>query len=438
MNNINFSNTRKTIDSFMLADGMDPVIDLDKSHGSWLVDGRNGKEYLDLFSMFASMSVGYNHPYVIENKDRLLAAVINKPTNSDVYSTQMAEFVDTVGRIAQPDYLPHAFYIEGGGLAVENSLKTAFDWKVRKNIENGKAEKGSKVIHLEECFHGRTGYTLSLTDSPDKRKTDYFPKFDWPRIVNPKIRFPLDDENTHSVLGLEQQSINQIKDSLIKNPDDIAAIILEPIQGEGGDNHFRHEYLRSIKQLSLENEFLLIFDEIQTGVGITGKMWAHQNFSNVTPDIIAFGKKTQCCGIFVGKRIEDVEDNVFNISSRLNSTWGGNLSDMVRFSIYLEIIEEEDLVNNSKEMGVYLLGHLENLQSEYPNLVSNSRGRGLFCAFDLPDTGYRDKMSQYIYEEGAIVLGSGVRSIRFRPHLNIDRSEIDLGIAMIRKALDRF
>ena len=438
MNNINFSNTRKTIDSFMLADGMDPVIDLEKSHGSWLVDGRNGKEYLDLFSMFASMSVGYNHPYVIKNKDRLLAAVINKPTNSDVYSTQMAEFVDTVGRIAQPDYLPHAFYIEGGGLAVENALKTAFDWKVRMNIENGKAEKGSKVIHLEECFHGRTGYTLSLTDSPDKRKTDYFPKFDWPRIVNPKIRFPLDDENMQRVLDLEQQSINQIKDSLIKNPDDIAAIILEPIQGEGGDNHFRLEYLRSIKELSIENEFLLIFDEVQTGVGVTGKMWAHQNFSHVTPDIIAFGKKTQCCGIFVGKRIEDVEDNVFNISSRLNSTWGGNLSDMVRFSIYLEIIEEEGLVNNSKEMGVYLLGHLENLQSEYPNLVSNSRGRGLFCAFDLPDTGSRDKMSQYIYEEGAIVLGSGVRSIRFRPHLNIDRSEIDLGIEMIRKALDRF
>ena len=438
MNNINFSNTRKTIDRFMLADGMDPVIDLEKSHGSWLVDGRNGQEYLDLFSMFASMSVGYNHPYVIKNKDRLLAAVINKPTNSDVYSTQMAEFVDTVGRIAQPDYLPHAFYIEGGGLAVENALKTAFDWKVRKNIENGKAEKGSKVIHLEECFHGRTGYTLSLTDSPDKRKTDYFPKFDWPRIVNPKIRFPLDDENMQRVLDLEQQSINQIKDSIIKNPDDIAAIILEPIQGEGGDNHFRHEYLRSIKELSIENEFLLIFDEVQTGVGVTGKMWAHQNFSKVTPDIIAFGKKTQCCGIFVGKRIEDVEDNVFNISSRLNSTWGGNLSDMVRFSIYLEIIEEEGLVNNSKEMGVHLLGHLENLQSEYPNLVSNSRGRGLFCAFDLPDTGSRDKMSQYIYEEGAIVLGSGVRSIRFRPHLNIDRSEIDLGIEMIRKALDRF
>ena len=111
---------------------------------------------------------------------------------------------------------------------------------------------------------------------------------------------------------------------------------------------------------------------------------------------------------------------------------------MVRFSIYLEIIEEEGLVNNSKDMGVYLLGHLENLQIEYPDLLSNSRGRGLFCAFDLADNVARDKMSQFIYVEGAIVLGSGVRSIRFRPHLNIDRSEIDLGIAMIRKAFDRF
>ena len=438
MNSINFSNTRKIIANRMLADGMEPVIDLDKSHGSWLVDGRDGREYLDLFSMFASMSVGYNHPYVLDNKERLLSAVVNKPTNSDIYTTQMAEFVDTVGRIAQPDYLPHSFYIEGGGLAVENALKTAFDWKVRKNIEKGKGEKGGQVIHLDECFHGRTGYTLSLTDSPDKRKTDFFPKFDWPRVKNPKIQFPLNDENLEKVKVLEQQSISQIKDVIINNPDDIAAIILEPIQGEGGDNHFRGEYLKEIRDLTLENEFLLIFDEIQTGVGITGKMWAHQNFNSVTPDIISFGKKTQCCGIFAGDRIDEVNENVFNISSRLNSTWGGNLADMVRFSLYLEIIEEEGLVERAAELGKYLLKNLGNLQNEYSHLVSNSRGRGLFCAFDLPDGRSRDKMASYIMDEGAIVLGSGVKSIRFRPHLNISRDEIDLGVDMIRKALGRF
>ena len=438
MNSINFSNTRKIIANRMLADGMEPVIDLDKSHGSWLVDGRDGREYLDLFSMFATMSVGYNHPYVLDNKERLLSAVVNKPTNSDIYTTQMAEFVDTVGRIAQPDYLPHSFYIEGGGLAVENALKTAFDWKVRKNIEKGKGEKGGQVIHLDECFHGRTGYTLSLTDSPDKRKTDFFPKFDWPRVKNPKIQFPLNDENLEKVKVLEQQSISQIKDVIINNPDDIAAIILEPIQGEGGDNHFRGEYLKEIRDLTLENEFLLIFDEIQTGVGITGKMWAHQNFTSVTPDIISFGKKTQCCGIFVGERIDEVDENVFNISSRLNSTWGGNLADMVRFSLYLEIIEEEGLVEKAAESGKCLLKNLQDLQDKYPHLVSNSRGRGLFCAFDLPDGRSRDKMASYIMDEGAIVLGSGVKSIRFRPHLNISKDEIDLGVDMIRKALDRF
>ena len=428
MNSINFSNTRKIIANRMLADGMEPVIDLDKSHGSWLVDGRDGREYLDLFSMFSSMSVGYNHPYILDNKERLLSAVVNKPTNSDIYTTQMAEFVDTVGRIAQPDYLPHSFYIEGGGLAVENALKTAFDWKVRKNIEKGKGEKGGQVIHLDECFHGRTGYTLSLTDSPDKRKTDFFPKF----------QFPLNDENLEKVKVLEQQSISQIKDVIINNPDDIAAIILEPIQGEGGDNHFRGEYLKEIRDLTLENEFLLIFDEIQTGVGITGKMWAHQNFNSVTPDIISFGKKTQCCGIFAGDRIDEVNENVFNISSRLNSTWGGNLADMVRFSLYLEIIEKEGLVERAAESGKCLLKNLQDLQDKYPHLVSNSRGRGLFCAFDLPDGRSRDKMASYIMDEGAIVLGSGVKSIRFRPHLNISKDEIDLGVDMIRKALDRF
>jgi L-lysine 6-transaminase len=241
-----------------------------------------------------------------------------------------------------------------------------------------------------------------------------------------------------NVKKVEQQSIKQIEDALKNYPDDIAAIILEPIQGEGGDNHFRYEYLNKIMELSLENEFLLIFDEIQTGVGITGRMWAHQNFNGIIPDIISFGKKTQCCGIFAGERIEEVDNNVFNMSSRLNSTWGGNLADMVRFSIYLEIIEQEDLVKNAKELGEYLLDHLEKLQSEYSHLVSNSRGLGLFCAFDLPDSESRDKIARYIFEEGAIVLGSGVRSIRFRPHLNIKRSEIDLGIEKIKKALGRF
>lgn len=438
MGNISFQNTRGAIGKYMLADGMSPVIDLDKSHGSWLVDGNTGKEYLDLFSMFASMSIGYNHPYVLANKDRLTAAAINKPTNSDIYSPLMAEFVETMGSVAQPDYLPYSFYVSGGTLAVENALKTAFDWKVRKNLDKGKGKKGSQVIHLKECFHGRSGYTLSLTDSPDPRKVQYFPKFDWPRVSNPSMIFPMNEKNTAIVSELEEKSLTEIKGAIRNNIDDIACIILEPIQGEGGDNHFREEYLVKVKDIALENDILLIYDEVQTGVGITGKMWAHEHFSDgARPDIISFGKKTQCCGIFAGERLDEVENHVFKESSRINSTWGGNLVDMVRFTLYLEVIEQENLVQKSQENGEYLLSELKKLESDYPGLVSNARGRGLFCAYDLPTGEQRDKMSNLLQDEGALVLGCGYKSIRFRPHLNVSREEIDLGISMMRKALPK-
>ena len=434
---MNPKEARNNIDKHMLADGMSQIIDLNKSHGSWLVDARDGREYLDLFSMFASLSVGYNHPYLIDNKERLMSSAINKPTNSDVYSVEMAEFVSTMGRVAQPDYLPYAFYIEGGGLAVENALKTAFDWKVRKNLSAGKGEKGSKIIHFKECFHGRTGYTMSLTDSPDPRKTLYFPQFDWPRIDNPKINFPL-DQNLDLVLEREKHAINQIKDAITNNPDEIAGLIIEPIQGEGGDNHFRKEFLAELRNLANESDFLLIYDEVQTGVGVTGSMWAHQAFGDtVRPDIISFGKKTQVCGIFAGKRLDEVDNNVFHESSRLNSTWGGSLVDMVRFTIYLEIIENEKLVQNASAVGEHLSSCLYTLQSNHDNLVSNARNRGLFGAFDLPDSDKRDKAINSISNEGAMMLGCGTRSIRFRPHLNITINELDQGFEMIDKALSK-
>ena len=429
------TDVHKTIAKHMLADGMEQVIDLKKSHGSWLVDARNGREYLDLFSMFASMPIGYNHPYMMENKDRLTHAALNKVTNSDVYSTEMAEFVETVARIAQPDYLPYAFYVEGGTLAVENALKVSFDWKVRKNLAAGKGAKGGKVLHFKDCFHGRSGYTMSLTDSPDPRKTLYFPKFDWPRVLNPKITFPLDEA---AVAEAEIQSITEIKAAIHANPDDIAALIIEPIQGEGGDNHFREEFFRALRTICDENEILFIYDEVQTGIGLTGKMWAHQHYSeDCRPDIISFGKKTQICGIFVSDRVDDVENNVFHESSRLNSTFGGNIADMVRFTLYLEVIEKEGLVQIAAENGEYVLDKLQALQKKYGHVVSNSRGMGHFCAFDLPNGDILNNLLSLIADEGALMLGCGTHSIRFRPHLNISQDEIDTGFEMIERAIQK-
>jgi L-lysine 6-transaminase len=424
-----------TLAKHMLVDGFDLIVDLKRSQGTYVFDSRYNKRYLDFFTFFASGSVGLNHPKLTspEFLEKLGYVAVNKVSNSDAYTVEMAEFVETFARIAQPDYLPYVFFVDGGALAVENAIKTAFDWKVRKNFIKGYTEeRGRQVIHFRRAFHGRSGYTLSLTNT-DPTKTNYFPKFRWPRIHNPVIEFPLNKEHLAHVQKAEAVAIQQIKQAIINNPDDIAAMIIEPIQCEGGDNHFRKEFFVQLRTICDESDILLIFDEVQTGVGITGKMWAHEYF--VKPDLLTFGKKTQICGFMCSKRIDDVLENVFHKSSRINSTFGGNLVDMVRFQRILEIIHEEKLVQNSFDVGAHLLGKLEALQQEFPGLVSNARGRGLLCAIDLDESQSRDQLRSKAYEEGLILIGCGDRSIRFRPPLNVSRNEIDDGLHIIHQAL---
>ena len=431
---IDSKNVRATLGKHILADGYEPVMDMEKSHGSWLVDERDGSEYLDMFSMFASGAVGYNHPDILAGKDRLAAAALYKPTLSDIYNVQYAEFVEAFSNTAIPEYLPHTFFIEGGALGVENALKVAFDWKVRKNMENGKGEKGGKIIHFKQAFHGRTGYTLSLTNTTDPRKTMYFPKFDWPRIDIPKLSFPITDIVLEKVEKNEKIAIDQIKSAISNNPDDIAALIIEPIQGEGGDNHFRDNFFVALRQLCDENEMLFIMDEVQTGIGITGKWWAHQH-NSVKPDIISFGKKTQVCGLLAGKRVEEVDKNVFSESSRINSTFGGNLADMVRFHIILEIIEKENLIENAKNMGAVLKKELQFLSEEFPAYVTNPRGLGLFAAFDLPSQTERDKVIDGLLKNKLLMLPSGDDAIRFRPHLNVTSEDLKTSIDIIKSTI---
>jgi L-lysine 6-transaminase len=418
----------------MLADGYEIVMDLEKSKGSWVFDARRGRNVLDFFTNFASCPIGYNHPRLDnpEFRDKLATAAINKPANSDIYTTYMAEFVETFARIAlPPSFQKHAFFIEGGALGIENAVKTAFDWKVRKNFKKGyTAEKGTQIMHLREAFHGRTGYTLSLTNTADPRKIEYFPKFDWPRIDNPKLRFPTDDD----VEQRERAALDQAKQFLAERKDDVAAFIMEPIQGEGGDNHFRPEFFRAVRQLCDENDMLLIFDEVQSGVGLTGKMWAFQHYG-IEPDLFCFGKKTQVCGFVSNDRIFDIDENVFTVSSRINSTWGGNLTDMVRSQRYFEVIDEESLVDNAARVGAYFLGELQRFSTEFPGLVTNVRGRGLMAAFDLPNGQVRDAALNAFMDHDVMVLSSGHQSARFRPPLNLSMEEAAEGIRRMELAL---
>jgi len=421
------------------AEGMMPmVLDMANSDGLTLIDQRTGKGYLDFFGFYASSALGMNHPKMRTDKEflaRLQDASINKVTNSDVRTVHMARFLKTFGRIAMPEYLPYAFFISGGSLAVENALKAAFDWKVRKNIEKGLSDDSDlDVLHFDEAFHGRTGYTLSLTNTSDPRKTMYFPKFDWPRISNPKINFPV-EENLEDLISRENASLEEARQAFLARPDKIACIIIEPIQGEGGDNHFRREYLQALKDLAHENDALFVFDEVQTGVGMTGKFWAHEVIG-VTPDILAFGKKTQVCGILAGPKLDEVPDNVFHVGSRINSTWGGNLVDMVRFDRILEIIEEDNLIESSRATGEYLMDQLHGLAADF-EILSNVRGEGLFCAIDVSVRDMRDKIIDQCYEDGLIMLGCGIQSLRFRPPLTISKSDVDAGLAMLRSAINK-
>jgi L-lysine 6-transaminase len=426
----------RTLARHILADGYELVMDFDRSHGSWLHDARTGREYLDFLTFFGSNPIGYNHPKMKAPEfQRTLHRVAQlKPALSDIYSVEYAQFVETFARVAMPAHLPHAFFVEGGALAIENTLKTAFDWKVRRNLAKGvKGERGAKILHFREAFHGRSGYTLSLTNT-DPVKTDYFPKFDWPRVANPKLRFPVTAEVLAEVVAAEQQSLDEIERAFAASPDDIAAIIIEPIQAEGGDNHFRPEFLQALERKTREHECLFILDEVQTGIGITGTMWAHEQFG-IKPDVLGFGKKTQVCGCLAGPKVDEEPNNVFKVPSRINSTWGGGLTDMVRSARYLEIIAEDGLLENARNVGAHLLAGLREVERELGGLMSNARGLGLMIAFDLPTPELRTRARQAIADNGLLVLTCGPRSIRFRPHLDLTREEADTGKDIVRRSL---
>lgn len=425
-----------TLQQNILVDGFHVIIDLEKSHGSYIHDALTGHDILDFYSYFASLPIGHNHPRLAGDPAFMRAltqAAIANPSNSDIYCTLYAAFVKRFAELAKPASMKYMFFVAGGALAVENALKTAFDWKVRKNRAAGRGDLGTKVLHFREAFHGRTGYTMSLTNT-DPVKTELFPKFDWPRVTNPKLQFPLTPVSLAHTIELERQAVREIEEAFAKHPHDIAAIILEPIQGEGGDNHFRAEFVKELRRLADKHDAMLIFDEVQTGVGLTGKMWAHEHFG-VTPDIIAFGKKAQVCGIMVGPRVDEVADNVFHTPSRINSTWGGNLVDMIRGVQYLQIIRDEGLIENAARMGERFLDGLQRIAQRNP-AVTNVRGRGLFIAFTLPDTKTRNALRQACWDLDLATLSSGSTSVRFRPCLNVSEAEIDRALAILEKAVD--
>lgn len=420
----------------ILAEGFPMVLDVAKSHGQWLYDAKGERFYLDFFTFYASRPVAFNHPMLRtpEYLDRLLEAARCKPSNCDAYTPMYAQFVDDFRTKAMGPGMKHLFFVDGGALAVENALKAAFDWKARKNLKEGQVAKDMSVIHFTQAFHGRSGYTLSLTNTSDPRKTQYFPKFDWPRIESPARQFPANEASLKAVIDAERKALYEIDDAYArKGADSIAAIIIETIQSEGGDRHFRAEFLAALRKICDARDTLLIFDEVQTGMGATGTMWHYEQL-DVRPDIVAFAKKAQTGGIMATERLDEVE-SVFHTPSRISSTFTGNLVDFVRCSRYLEIIQKEGLLAKVKETGAYMLTRMQEL-ADRCEAVKNVRGVGTLIACDVPSTEDRDAILKRARDEGLLILGSGDNTLRLRPALDLEHADAELGLDLFAKAVE--
>ena len=306
-----------------LVDGYPMVADLERSEGIWLHDAASGERYMDAFTCFASMPLGFNHPGMNDSGflDTLRRAALCNVSNADIYSCEMADFVDTFATHASPEGFNHHFWIAGGGLAVENAMKAAFDWKARRlgrtNFEDNCDDL--KIMHFRQAFHGRTGYTMSVTNTiPDK--VGLFPKFPWPRIHNPACQFDLDGNICNDVEAEEAKACAEIEAALGSGKNDIAGILIEPMQGEGGDNHFRPEFMAKLRTYADEGDALLLYDEVQTGFFGSGKPWFWQH-QGIQPDVVSFGKKAQVCGIYAGPKVDEVKylrDEWRNVRSTVN------------------------------------------------------------------------------------------------------------------------
>jgi L-lysine 6-transaminase len=430
--------------------------DLWNSHGSYLRDS-SGTEYLDMCCFFSSSPIRYDHPRMRDPSfmEKIAKVAICRTSLGDFWIEEMADFIDIFREIATPAYMHHFFFIDGGSLAVENAMKAAFDWKVRLNIKNGKIKNdpqeenqplGTKIIYFENSFHGRSGYTLSMTHTSDPRKYKYFPKFDWFKAEAPVYHFNNDGRiiNQTEVQQQQKESLDSIQTHLQNHGDDIAAIVIEPIQCEGGDRHIPIPFFAGLRQLADRFNVLLIFDEVQTGFGATGKMWGHEHFGkDALPDLIAFSKKSQVGGIMANyDKFSIIKENVFGndpaCKSRLNSTWGGNPVDMVRAARFLTIIQEENLLENAQKVGAILLNGIQDLCRRFSNFITNPRGRGLIIGFDAVSEKY-DKLALWsaFKDEKLLCLVCGQKTVRLRPHLDLTQEEARDVLQRMTRALQK-
>jgi len=379
-----------------------------------------------VYGHIAAVPLGYNHPDLVHawRSGRFDWCAGWRPSLGVAVPPEWVGVVESMMRVA-PAGMPHVFTVTTGAEAVENALKAAFVRLAARQrggapasaeeleacMRNQQARaNGMKVISFTGAFHGRSLGSLSATRSKAIHKLD-FPAFDWPVVAFPANRFPLAQHAPENAAA-EARALSEVEALFREHPEQIAAVIVEPIQGEGGDRHASPEFFRGLRRLCTTYGATFIADEVQTGVGATGRMWAHEAWGpEGAPDLVTFSKKMQLGGFYLRKEWMPAEP------LRIFNTWLGDPLRGAQAEVILEVIERDRLVEYTADVGAKLVLGLEALQARFPGILDQARGAGTFAAIDGADGPTRDRIAKEALLRGVEMGGSGDRSLRFRPAL---------------------